>query len=465
MPTDIGLARKHRVFAVLEDTEGTLQFPAAANLIRPAGNAVMNQVPAFADSEELQDTLDVLDQFEMAMPAGDFTIPTYLRPADALGGVPQADPLWVSLMGTVNASTTASCGATTATADEVVINTITGGVFPEKGMITITATETETLYYAGIERVARDSAYATLTGCVRAQNSTAATAFTPSLVTLNTRFYKQATTSSSCSVWMETDHFVQGLSGCSVNECGLSITNDGPIIANFVGQGMQMVWAGKSSPTSTTTATPAATVIKVADAKLFSVGARIFNETQSDDNSEAGYEISVVDYSSASNSITVNASRATVWDVGDVIKGFLPSATVIGTPLEGTNTSILVNAVAATIKPSELTIGAPKQYITDEVGTDYPQAYIEDVRDINAAFNLYFRKEDAKYFTDGYAGSEVPVLVTLDDPDAEHRVDCYMKKCKLTVPSVVPAAPAVELNMTLKALGTDGEDSLEMCFN
>lgn len=462
--TDIGISRKQRVFAALESAKGTLVFPAATDFIRPAGNAVVNQNPAFSDSEELQDTLDVLDQFEMAMPAGEFTIPTYLRPATTVGGTPQADALWTSLMGSINAATTASLDGGIATADVTLkLDGLAGGRLPEKGMITIGS---ETMYYGSIDRTSLTATTATLSSMVRGQNGTdAATQADNVDISLTSRFYKQATSSSSCSIWLETDHFTQGLSGCSVNQAALSITNDGPITVNFTGQGMQMVWAGTSAPTSTTTATPAATVIKVLDAKLFSVGAYIQNETLSDTNSAAGYEISVVDSTSASNSITVNSAREQVWAGGNVIKGYLPTASVIGTPVEGTHTAIEVDSVSATIKPSDLTIGAPKEYVTDEVGTDYPEAYLENVRDITAAFNLYFRAEDAKYFTDGYAGEEVPVLVTLDDSDGEHRVDVYMKKCKLTVPTVAFTAPAVELNMTLKALGTVGEDSLEVVFN
>ena len=67
--TLIAKSRKQRVFAVMETTAGTLMTPAGAtDFIRPAGDAMMNQSPTFADSPEKRDTLDVLDQLQVLYP-------------------------------------------------------------------------------------------------------------------------------------------------------------------------------------------------------------------------------------------------------------------------------------------------------------------------------------------------------------------------------------------------------------
>jgi len=79
----IARARKQRIFAVGETVKGTMVFPAVKDFILPAGNASMSQKPTFEDSMELHDTLDVLSRFEDSLPAGEFTLPMYLRP----GGV------------------------------------------------------------------------------------------------------------------------------------------------------------------------------------------------------------------------------------------------------------------------------------------------------------------------------------------------------------------------------------------
>ena len=51
MANDLILARKHEIFAVEETTAGTLVFPSATDLVIPAGNGTIGQVPTYTDSE------------------------------------------------------------------------------------------------------------------------------------------------------------------------------------------------------------------------------------------------------------------------------------------------------------------------------------------------------------------------------------------------------------------------------
>jgi hypothetical protein len=83
--------------------------------------------------------------------------------------------------------------------------------------------------------------------------------------------------------------------------------------------------------------------------------------------------------------------------------------------------------------------------------------------EITSSLGLYFRQADARYFTEGYAANEVPVLLTYGKDDCK-KMDVYMKRCKLQVPTVEFNAPVVNLTVPLKALGTLGEDSLEICL-
>ena len=61
MSTDIALSRKTKVFAVIETVPGTISFPTAADFIMPAGDALINQTPAFTDSKEMADSLDLIE--------------------------------------------------------------------------------------------------------------------------------------------------------------------------------------------------------------------------------------------------------------------------------------------------------------------------------------------------------------------------------------------------------------------
>ena len=457
--SDIGLARRQRVFAVLEDTVGTLKFPAGTDFIRPAGNAVMNQKPEFKDSEELADSLDVLDRFQNATPPGEWTIPMYVRPCGALAttGRPQGDALWQSLQGLIYSTETSAilpanitAGATSLTYRKL------SSPMPAKGVVKI---GTENMYYTGV--TATTATTGSLTGLSRGYSGSAAAHATNSVFKLSSIFYKQSQTSPSVSIWIETDHFVQGLSGATAKGCKLSITNEGAVKAEFSGQGMQMVWAGSS--TLATELVTSATQVFVDNAKLFSTGVYIYNSTQSDDNEGDGYLLTAVNATTNRLTMSTGVTIAS-WATNDVIRGYLPAATVIGDPIESRRTAIQIDTAAGYFKSGDLTINASKKYLTDEVGTEFPQNYLEEVREITSTLGMYFRKSYAKYFTDGYAaGNEVPVLLTFGNAAGKY-FEVYMKKCKLEVPTISASAPAVELSIPLKALGTVGEDSLEIYF-
>jgi hypothetical protein len=107
-------------------------------------------------------------------------------------------------------------------------------------------------------------------------------------------------------------------------------------------------------------------------------------------------------------------------------------------------------------------------YIVDEVGNDYPDGFVEDVRNITSDLNIYFRAADAKYFTLGLNSYEVPINITFGRTatSADYRgIDLYLKKCKLQTPEISGDGPTLALSMGLTALGTVGEDSAELVFN
>jgi hypothetical protein len=187
----------------------------------------------------------------------------------------------------------------------------------------------------------------------------------------------------------------------------------------------------------------------------------IWNETLEDDNGGAGYLISTVD--TTLNLLTIGSPTSQPWEKDDIIAGFLPTGTVIGTPTESRHTTVEINGATAKFRGTDYTIGVPKQYIIDEVGTDAPEDYLEQTRNISSTLNLYFRRDEAHRFYDGYQGSEVPIELVFGDAVGK-RMAMYLKRCKLEVPTISFENPAVALSMGLKALGTVGEDSCEIRF-
>jgi len=87
-------------FAVLEVTKGTAVFPTtAAQRIITAGTADINQQASFSDSEEIANSLDILERFQDQMGAGTWSVPMYLRPSGTAGTAPMGKVLIQSLMG------------------------------------------------------------------------------------------------------------------------------------------------------------------------------------------------------------------------------------------------------------------------------------------------------------------------------------------------------------------------------
>jgi len=451
---DIGLSRKQRVFVCVEDTCGTLKFPApSTDFILSAGNAALNQGTTFVDSLELRDTLDVLAQFQNATGPATWTIPMYLRMTGTVGTTeyPQGDALFQSLQGSRKSATTASLnGGIIADTLTMQIDGISNNQLPEVGVVTI---GTEKIYYSTLTQ-GNGATTATLGGLTRAYNSTSAAVATDNAdVTLSSIFYEQDTSSPAVSIWIEDDHLTRGLSGASCNNCAITINNEGAVMFTFSGEGMEMVWAGTS--TLATASTASATTISVADGELYKAGSYIWNETKEDSNSTAGYEISSI----TGDVLTLGTGIGEGWSADDVIAGYLGDETAIGTAVESRLSDVYLDDVATKTRSMDLTISVPKTYLNDEIGTDFPENFVEDVRDINGSIGLYLRKADVQYFTQGFDGTQKELTISFGDT-AGYRMDLVMPKAQIQVPEISQDGAAQTMSVTFKALGTVGEDSL-----
>ena len=449
---DIGLSRKQRVFVCVEDTCGTLKFPTpSTDFILSAGNSAMNQQATFVDSMELRNTLDVLDQFQNVKDPATWTIPMYLRMTGTVGEAPQGDALFQSLQGSKKAATTASLsGAILVAGATVLVDGISNGQLPEVGVVTIGA---EKIYYSTLSQ-GDGATTATLTGLTRGYNSSTATGADDNVdVTLSSIFYEQDTSSPAVSIWIEDDTLVRGLSGATANNCAVTINNEGAVMFTFSGEGMEMVWAGTS--TLATASTASATTISVADGELYKAGSYIWNETKEDSNSTAGYEISSI----TGDVLTLGTGIGEGWSADDVIAGYLGDETAIGTAVESRLSDVYLDDVATKTRSMDLTISVPKTYLNDEIGTDFPENFVEDVRDINGSIGLYLRKADVQYFTQGFDGTQKELTISFGDT-AGYRMDLVMPKAQIQVPEISQDGAAQTMSVTFKALGTVGEDSL-----
>jgi len=487
--TEIGLSRKQRTFVALETTCGTLKFPSATvDYVIPAGDAVMNQNPTFVDSEEKKNTLDLTDRFQNAMPAGEWSIPMYLRIPDKSFATPQGDALFRAWQGDLGSMATFTLSFNYATADALLhaSGLDADHYLPGVGVILVesNAGASDSYIHYGVLYRAENSATCSFGDLSYdyAGSHTRATADQPNTITPASRFYRLDVDSPSVSIWIETDHFVQGLAGASVNNVVLGVNNEGAVTLTFSGQGMEMVWAGEAALATLATAAVGYITVPSGHGKRFSVGAYIYNQTTTPGTAASiGFEIGSITMGGGDGGgdlITFATplsgdNHNFAWEVpdggwlgpgggGSTIRGYLPlNPTTIGTPIESRLSDIELDDVAAKLKGGDVTFSFPKKYIDDEVGLDYPEDFIEDRRSITSTLSVYFRKDNAKYFTDGYNGEECPVLFKFGDTEGSY-LEVYMKRCALEVPTVTFAAPAVELSIPLTALGTYGEDSVDV---
>ena len=100
MSNTIARALQQTIFAVKEITKGTPVYPTAAGeKIIGAGYVDINQQPTYSDSEEINNTLDLLERFQDQIGAGSFSVSSYFRPSGTAGTAPMGDVLFESLMG------------------------------------------------------------------------------------------------------------------------------------------------------------------------------------------------------------------------------------------------------------------------------------------------------------------------------------------------------------------------------
>jgi len=377
MSNTVALANEQTCFCVLETTKGTAVFPsAAAQLVVGAGVIDINQQPTFSNSEEIVDSLDVIDRFQDQIGAGTFNIPAYIRPSGAAGTAPMAGVLFKSLMG---------------------LETVVG--------------------------------------------STSVT-------------YGQATTKPSFTLWVKKSHTVFFGTGACVDKGSLNMTNKGGAMITFSGGFMQMGWAGTDEVDGIVSGS---TSVTVQDGKKFTAGA--FVKIGSDDNTGAGYRIASV----SGNVLTMDDSISCADEA--VIAGWIPdSYSVVGAPLESKETGITIDGAAARLKSLNLDISSPAVYQVDEITTSqYAEDYVEDTRAITGSIDLLFRQDDLSLFYDGLNDVSKAIIATVGSAGGSI-CKITFPYAELEVPTVTSNKPTVDLNATLTALGSSGEDSATIAF-
>lgn len=461
---DVGKSQVQAVFTMLEDVSGTLQPPALDGYILPAGRASMNQTPSYTDSEELSPSLNTLNQFQNAVPAGTGSIPMYVR-LNADYSKPQGDALFVSLMGDYNdpALITAAVVALTGldeTATEITVGTVVNGnvindnvlagKLPPLGVVKIAD---EHILYSGLTDN-QDGTY-TLTGCKRGYGGTTAAAIADAaVVQMLSRTYTQNTCRPTVSVWIaDDDKLVRFMSGCGITQEAVRLQREAGQMLTFDFQGRQMGWCGCGEVAEA----PVGVVVKLTEggADAYTVGGYIRNKTRQDDNSGKGFRIVGVD--DFADTITLDTAPVD-WEAGDEIYPWMPTADPIGTAVESRFARVDVGGIVGKMNDGTLTVATPITNI-EEIGDEFPGEGIDTKRTITLNRSINFRAKDGVEFGKGYRGYELPVSVHSGKLPALTLIH-HMLRVKFNTPELGEGDSALTLTQDGAALGVKGEDAL-----
>lgn len=451
-----GKANSQSVWVALEEVTGVLQKPVAADYIVPRGNATMTQTPGQSASEELSESLNVINQFQDAVEAGEAKIPMYLRLST--DSKMQGHNLFAAAMGDVQEPDTVTAVLAedvTDSATTIKLGSVSGGFLPPAGVVTV---GTEKIRYSS-RTINTSGVVSALSGCERGYAGTTAAAHVAEedTVTLSSRVFSQSVCRNTVSVWMKMDHTIFFASGGVVTATEFAFSNTGGQNIDFTVQFRRMGWVGRSFIAET----PTGNVIKVVDkdgnpaANAYSVGGYIKNTTQSLDNSGAGYRITAVD--ADAGTITVDGT-ITAFAEDDQLDAWFPASTPIGDAIESRRISLLIDGNVGRIREGSISIGTPVEFL-QEIGDEYPGENVDTTRELSITMNAYFRAENAPDIGRGYDGYEIPVVVRTGKKAGE-TLAIAMERVKMSTPEVSTDGASYTLDRTGAILGKNGEDAI-----
>jgi hypothetical protein len=216
--------------------------------------------------------------------------------------------------------------------------------------------------------------------------------------------YEPAIALASFSLGHQVGHTVRFATGCVVEELRLEVVNKGAVKWSVSGPCAKLVHAGKG----TTVAASTTTLIKLTsgEAKLFDVGSRV--SVGSEDNSGAGYEVTAVDESA--DTITISPALSSAPSAGETVQGFLPTPSLAGDPLQGRLGRVEMDSAVLSISQASLTVRNEIKMLDDLLDDqDYPQGFIPGRRTVAGSVEAYFLREYLAHFRQAKSQTNVAI--------------------------------------------------------
>ena len=270
---------------------------------------------------------------------------------------------------------------------------------------------------------------------------------------------------SPYTVWFGVGNAVIFATGAKINQLSIRQGEKGFAEAEAGAQFVRLGWCGESTLSSAingaTTPTP---TVPVADARPFSVGARI--QVGTDDNGGSGYTVTAVD--TGTNELTVSPDVDTDQSLGaDVVPLALPTPTKVGEPID-TRPAVKVNGTAVKWKEWSIEYLREIREITevpeDPSQADYPVALAAKTRTVSATVRSVMRTSSvARLRADD---TDQSFAVDYTDRAAGKRLLIELPQGRYNVGEVETADPTMEINLPFDAKASSAlEDEIRLTYS
>ena len=456
MTNTIARALQHFCYACEETTKGTVVLPTVlTQKIMTAGFAEINQQPTYTDSEEINNSLDLLERFQDQIANGTFKIPMYVHPSGTAGTAPMGAILFESLFG--NATNDSGVKETydqTTTKKSFTLWSKLGhtvffgsGAVAENGkfsMVNKGANQVDIsggfmqMGWAGTDQ--SNGATANGDGAAYVVDKVAGYVEGDTVITLKTG---TGTVLEGDVVNFEddsTDYFIAD--GGGVAEAG-DITLRAPGLTANLADGKTLTIDGSS-------------LVTVDEGKKFTADALI--SIAADHNTNMGYQIASV----STNKVYLKEKVTCADDAA--ITGWLPVLVAPGAPIENKDLTITFDGSAKILKSLTIDYSSPVAWQNEEITSDgYVGAYVEDRRDIKVSAEALFREAELSLFYDALNNAKIAIIAIVGTT-AGKIMTINLPYTELEMPGPQPSKPVVNLSLSGKALGSSGEDSCSIVF-
>jgi len=209
--------------------------------------------------------------------------------------------------------------------------------------------------------------------------------------------YTLANQLDSLTFWAKKGHTVFALRGATIESAEFTITGDAVASIRWSGKLMERLWAGETPADDT--CGPDKTVIQLPSkgAQRFVKG--MFVTIGTDDNTDAGYELTDVNYTN--DTITISPALVTDQGVNPIIYPFWPvAATEVGEPAHGKLGIVTVSGQPAIVTQAVLTLTNNIKYYDNEKNDVWTAERFgrPGKRLVEGTLTVFFLKQGPSYF-------------------------------------------------------------------